>query len=59
MHEEAHKYKCDTCEMRFSLEWRLNEHIKLHQDKNGRPLTIYKKNAISSTRDKEIELTRS
>ena len=33
-HNTEKKFKCDKCEMRFVLKWRLQKHAGIHEEKN-------------------------
>ena len=33
-HNTEKKFKCDKCEMRFVLKWRLQKHVGIHEEKN-------------------------
>ena len=34
-HNTEKKFKCDKCEMRFVLKWRLQKHVGIHEEKNS------------------------
>ena len=33
-HNTEKKFKCDKCEMRLVLKWRLQKHVGIHEEKN-------------------------